>query len=213
MDSKTQVIIPVKKLEDSKTSFSDILTEGERGELTLAMLEDILRAVQSVEGVESLVVTPDEEVMSFVERLGNDYMEEPGVGLIRALNLAIGESIDSGFQEVLILPSDVPMVRPEDIENILEKASGERSVVITPSEENGTNALLLRPPDVMDLQYGGESFPEHVKEARSRDIDFQIYRSENLERDIDAPPHLLKVETRSKGTKTHSFLDTLKDEI
>ena len=211
MGKKTRALIPVKNLEESKTSFSEILTDEQRSELTLAMLEDVLTAVEMAEGVEATVVTPDDRVKDFAEELDFGVIVEPDLGLNRALEIAIGKSIDDGFAQVLILPSDVPMVRPEDIRKILQVASGDRSIVITPSEEKGTNALLLRPPDVIDLQYGGKSFPDHVREAKSRDIEIKIYRSENLKRDIDEPSHLLKVETRSQGTKTHSFLDSLKN--
>ena len=211
MSQNTRVIVPVKNLEDSKTSFSEILTDEERTELTLAMLEDVLNSVRLVKGVRGTVLTPDEKVKRFVEDLGFEVIEEPDLGLNRALEIAIGRSIDDGFREVLILPSDVPMVRPDDVQGILERVSGERCVVITPSEEKGTNALLLRPPDVIDLQYGGKSFPEHVREARSRDVEPKVYRSESLKRDIDEPSHLLKVETKCQGTKTHSFLSSLKD--
>ena len=211
MSRKTRAIIPVKKLKDSKTSFSEILTDEQRAELTLAMLEDVLRSVQMVEGVEASVVTPDERVEKFVKDLGVDVVVEPDMGLIRALEIAIGESIEEGFKEVLILPSDVPLLRPEDVSKVLSKATGERSVVLTPSVEKGTNAMLLRPPDVIDLQYGGKSFPEHVREAKSRGVEPKVYRSENLGRDIDEPSHLLKVETKGQGTRTQSFLDSLKD--
>lgn len=210
MGDDTVILIPVKKLEESKTSFSEVLPQKRREELTLAMLEDVLNVGSQVKGAEAAVVTPDEEVINFVGSRGFKTISEPDVGLNRALEVAIGEIVDSGFEEILILPADVPLLKPHDIQKIFDLVSGDRSMVITPSKENGTNALLLRPPDVMDLHFGGESFPEHVEEARSRGIKFRIYRSENLERDIDKPEDLLKVETLGKGTKTHSFLSMLK---
>lgn len=210
MESETQILIPLKDLSEAKASFSSILSGEQRRQLSLAMLGDILTVVDRIEAVDAMVVTPDEDVSDFVEGEGFKVIPEPGVGLNRALEIAIGKSIDSGFREALILPADVPLLKPDDIQEILSLAEGDRAVVITPSKENGTNALLLRPPDVIDLHFGGESFSEHVKEAQSRELKPRIYRSENLERDIDEPSHLLKVETLGKGTKTHSFLDSLK---
>lgn len=210
MDSETQLVIPVKKLKKSKMTFSDILRDEQRRELTLTMLEDILGAARQVERIEPAVVTPDETVLDFARNHGVRTVPESDVGLNNALKIAIEKSIDLGFREVLILPADVSLVRPRDIEGILDLASGDRSVVITPSKENGTNALLLRPPDLMDLHFGGESFPDHIEEARSQGVRPRVYRSERLERDIDNPRDFLKLETLGKGTKTHSFLSSLK---
>lgn len=210
MSSKSRLIVPVKNLEESKTSFSDVLSSGQRQDLTLSMLGDVLRVAKRIEKIDTAVVTPDEKVKNFVKDQSVEVISEPGVGLIRALEIALGDSVDSSYEEVLILPGDVPLLKGEDIEDILDLAVGERCVVITPSKENGTNALLLRPPNVIDLHYGGESFPEHVKEAREREVNLRIYRSDNLERDIDDPSDLIKVETLGKGTRTHSFINTLK---
>ncbi len=210
MSSDNRLLIPIKKLEESKTSFSENFSVEQRKTLTLSMLEDLVNVAEKVDSVETAVVTPDSKVKEFVEERDTDVIMEPDVGLIRALNIAIGDSIDSGFDYVLIMPGDVPLVRSEDVEEILDSAAGEQCVVITPSKENGTNALLLHPPDVIDLKFGGESFPDHVKEARSRGVKFRVYRSERLERDIDVPSDLIKVESLGKGTKTYEFLDSLK---
>lgn len=210
MNAETRVVIPVKRLEESKTSFSDIFSEEQRRKLTLSMLEDILKVARQVDEIETIVVTPDENVMDFVKDLGFKTISEPDIGLNRALELAIGDSIDSDFTQVLIIPADVPLISSEDIVNILELAPQDKGIVITPSEEKGTNALLLHPPDVIDLNFGGESFPEHVKAAKSRVAEIRLFRSENLERDIDEPPDLIKVETLGKGTNTHAFLNSLK---
>ncbi len=210
MGKNTRLLIPIKNLEESKTSFSEEFSTEQRKNLTLSMLEDLLNVGKKVKAVDTTVVTPDSGVEDFVENQDINVIMEPDVGLNRALDIAIGDSIDSGFDSVLILPGDVPLIKPEDVEEILNLANGKRSVVITPSKENGTNALFLHPPDVMELKFGGESFPEHVKEAQSRDIKPKIYRSENLERDIDDPTNLIKVETLGKGTRTHEFLNSLK---
>ncbi len=210
MKLDTRILIPIKNLSESKTTFSDKFSLDQRKELTLSMLEDLLSVAKKVKPVETAVVTPDNEVKEFVKKREAEVILEPDVGLNRALDIAIGESIDSGFGSVLIFPGDVPLIKPEDIQGILDLTDDERSVVITPSKEKGTNALFLRPPDVIELKFGGESFPDHVKEARSKDIKPRIYRSENLERDIDEPSNLIKVETLGQGTKTHTFLNSLK---
>ncbi|KXA91162.1 hypothetical protein AKJ63_01840 [candidate division MSBL1 archaeon SCGC-AAA259D18] len=210
MDVETELIIPVKKLEESKMTFAEVFTDVQRRNLTLAMIEDVLEVARLVEGIKPAVVSPDGSVLDFVEERDVRTVSELDVGLNNALEIAIEKSIDKGFRNVLIIPGDVPLIKPDDLRNILDLLSEDRGVVITPSKEKGTNALLLSPPDVLDLHFGGESFSKHFEEARSRGIRPRIYRSERLERDIDRPQDLLKIEILGKGTKTHSFLDSLK---
>lgn len=210
MSTKTRILVPVKNLENAKTSFSEVLDDEERRELTLFMLEDVLETASRVKGAELAVVTPDEDVIDFVESNEIKTIFDSGSGLNAALEGAIEGTVELGFQEVLIIPADVPLMRTTDIENILGMVSGDQGVVIAPSKEEGTNALLMRPSDVIDIHFGGKSFPEHVRECMERGIEFQVYESERLSRDIDNPKDFLKVETLGAGTKTHSFLISLK---
>lgn len=191
-------------------TFAEVFTEDQRRDLTFAMIEDILEVVRLTKRIEPAVVSPDKSVLEFVKERGARSISEPDIGLNNALEMAIEKSIEGGFRNVLILPGDVPLVKPDDLRNILDLLPEDRGVVVTPSKEKGTNALLLSPPDLMDLHFGGESFYEHFEEAMSRGVRPRIYRSDRLERDIDRPEDLLKIETLGKGTKTHSFLDSLK---
>lgn len=210
MVSETRILIPVKNLKDAKTSFSEVLSDEERREFTLFMLEDVLETASRVEGAELAVVTPDEDVMDFVENNEIETIFDSGFGLNAALEDAIQETVELGFREVLIIPADVPLMKTTDIESILDMASEDQSVVIAPSKEEGTNALLMRPPDIINIHFGGKSFPEHVRECVDRGVEFQVYESERLARDIDNPKDFLRVETLGAGTKTHSFLSSLK---
>jgi 2-phospho-L-lactate guanylyltransferase (CobY/MobA/RfbA family) len=88
-------------------------------------------------------------------------------------------------------------------------ATAQRDVVISPSKTNGTNALLIRPPDLIDLRFGGESFPLHAQEAFRAGVKPRIYRSPSVVTDIDEPADLLSIETLGLGTRSHDFLFSL----
>lgn len=207
----TWAIIPVKQLSEAKSSLKPALTHEQRREFVLRMLEDVLAAVELAQSVDNvMIVSPDDEVLNFANSKGATTVIDPGAGLNDALRTAIDRAEKSGAEEVLILPADIPLLRPADIEEIINKPSGERGIVIAPSEEDGTNALLLRPPDVMDIHFGGESFPKHMKEARRRGIHPHIYRSKGLEVDVDDVTDFIKLEARGLGTRTHDFLERLK---
>ena len=211
MKSNTRVIIPIKKLEDSKTSFSEKFTTEQRKELTISMLKDMLNTIKKVEEADPLVITPDEKIEELMKQQGIPNIKEPDIGLNKSLDMAIEKSIESDYNSVLILPGDLPLISSEDIEEILEMGESSQGVVLTPSKENGTNTLFLRPPDIIDLRFGGESFFDHMREATERDITPRLYRSENLERDMDRPEDLAKVEALGEGTETHDFLREFKE--
>lgn len=210
MTISTWVIIPLKHLSEGKTSLKEVLNRKERSELMLRMLEDVLAAIAPIKSATAIVVSPDEKVLSFVQSKEAKTIAEPDVGLNDALRIAIEKAKEEKVKEILILPADIPMIRPKNIEKIMNMASGKRDVVIAPSEEKGTNALLLRPPDVMNIKFGGKSFHKHVKESQKVGILPHIYRSKNIEVDIDAPSDLIQLELRGVGTASHDFLSSLK---
>lgn len=209
----TWAIIPVKHLSRAKSSLSPALTLAQRRELVLCMLADVLNAVRNARSVAgAIVVSPDEEVLKSARASGALDIPEPDVGLNKALELAIEHAIAKGAMSILILPSDLPLLRAADIENIISMASSPRAVVIAPSKGNGTNALFLRPPDVMNLRFGGESFPAHLAEARVVGIRPCIYRSITVATDIDDMADLPSVEAYGLGTLTRDFLLSLRSQ-
>ena len=51
-------------------------------------------------------------------------------------------------------------------------------VVLAPDRhDQGTNALLLRPPGILPFQFGQESFPRHVALAQARAAEVLVYRA------------------------------------
>lgn len=207
----TWAIIPVKRLSEAKSSLSAVLAPEQRRRLVLSMIADVLRVVHQATSIaKAAVVSPDERVMSFARLHGAVGVAEPGLGLNEALKLAIRHTISKGADSVLILPADLPLLKSTDIENLIAMASGPKDVVIAPSKAKGTNALFLRPPDLINLRFGGESFPLHVKEASQAGVRPRIYRSPTVALDIDDPEDLLSVETLGLGTRTHEFLHSLR---
>ncbi|MFH1821183.1 MAG: 2-phospho-L-lactate guanylyltransferase [Methanobacteriota archaeon] len=203
----TWAIIPVKRLNEAKSSFGRVLDVESRRRLVIAMLEDMLNAIRKAPSISgTAVVSQDKGVLNFAEINGALGVIEPGLGLNEALKTAIAHVVALGANSVLLLPGDLPLLKTADIENVTAMATAGRDVVIAPSKANGTNALFLRPPDIMNLKFGGESFPLHVAEAMQAGAKPHIYRSETAAFDIDEPEDLLKIKNVGLGTKTHEFL-------
>jgi 2-phospho-L-lactate guanylyltransferase len=204
----TFAIVPVKRLREAKSSLSAVLTLKQRRELVLVMLKDVLKAVSGARSITgTIVVSPDKDIIEFARKNGADGVAEPGVELNEALKIAIQSAITNGATSVLIMPSDIPFLTTDDIENIVAMASSRREIVITPSKNNGTNALFLSPPDIMTLHFGGESFPAHLSEAHRAGVKPRIYRSVTVATDIDDPDDLVETKKLGRGTQTYKFLN------
>ncbi len=192
------VIIPVKSLIKSKTRLSSILNPDERRILTLIMLQDVLEAVRKSNRVgRVLIVGADVEVKMLAEKYNADYMEGGLLELNRAVRGAVGWCVRRGAESVIILPADIPLISPTDINNIVDMASDRECIVIVPSDDGGTTVLLQRPPNIISPRFGPGSFRKHLEEAYSRGFKVKIYRSIGASLDIDSPKdleHLLHVE-------------------
>ncbi|MEM2878512.1 MAG: 2-phospho-L-lactate guanylyltransferase [Candidatus Hadarchaeales archaeon] len=200
-------IVPVKRLSEAKSSLSSVLDTETRKELVLAMLDDVMRTLlssPSVAGV--IVVSPDAHVLEFAGKHGAECVRDDSAELNKALTMGVERAVQLKASSVLIIPGDVPLVRPHDVENIIAMAVGRREVVISPSKKNGTDALLLKPPKVMELRFGGESFPLHLQEAHRAGIMPRIYRSSNLANDLDDPEDIDAIIAEGDGTRTHQVL-------
>ena len=62
------------------------------------------------------------------------------------------------------------------------------AVVIAPCRrESGTNALLLRPADLVPFSFGPASFAAHCAAARAAGVEPAVYRSASIALDLDTP--------------------------
>ena len=103
--------------------------------------------------------------------MGAVALPDPGAGL----NAAVSLGLDVVGQQApgtaaLMLPGDVPLVEPDDISAIVD-AAGDlmRVVVVVPdSVGRGTNALLIRPPHLIEPSFGEPSCERHLAAARRR---------------------------------------------
>jgi 2-phospho-L-lactate guanylyltransferase len=205
------VIIPVKRLDNAKSRLSSLLTDEERKQFCLKMLEDVLRTMKSVKlAHETVVVGKDPIVLQMAKNFEVAYLKERKRGLNKTVSGAIDWCMEKGATSVLILPADIPLVAPADLNRIFtlgEKAS----MVISPSKNGkGTNALLLTPPNISPTFYGPHSFQRHVKEASKLKISLRIYRSPRIALDIDTFEDLTYFTSiKAKDTSAYKVLEKI----
>lgn len=181
------VAIPVKSLEGAKSRLAGPLTPLERGVLTLAMLEDVLDAVEEVPEWTPWVISLDESVLEVAARRGArpvlEVAQRPS--LLRAVRQVEDLALPAGAEALAILLADLPLLTGPVLEMALE---GRAPIVLGPSHsDGGTNLLLRRPPDAIPPRFGRRSFERHRAEGAGRGLAMSVIRRRELAFDLDRP--------------------------
>jgi 2-phospho-L-lactate guanylyltransferase len=191
---KICAVVPIKHLATSKRRLASVLTLGNRMRLTLDMLEDVLKAIRASTVKEAVVVGSDPRVRELAANAGFLYKDEDGRGLNRAITGSIDWCMKRGAEAVLVLPGDIPLLSPVDINRIIKIAGdSEPTVVLSPSENGGTNALFMRPPNLIPVSYGQGSFKKHINRIRARGVRPKVYYSPSVAFDIDSQKDLRRL--------------------
>ena len=206
---KLYTVIPVKSLTEGKRRLSKILGDGQREALTFHMLRDVLLTVLNSPRVEeAVVVSSDSEILRFASELGAVTLAESGnLGVNAAVSRGAAYCVAEGASSLLILPADIPLLSSLDLE-ALTSLSSECSMVLTPSLRlDGTNALLLRPPKILETSYDADSFRSHLAAGKLKGLKVKVYLSGRVMLDLDLPEDLelfLRLEA-GRNTETYRF--------
>jgi 2-phospho-L-lactate guanylyltransferase len=204
-------LIPAKSLDEAKGRLAGLLSEDERRQLALAMLEDIVRTLQAVPRIDSIsIVSPDAEVLGKARELGATAIEEPSS--VRGINQALshGAEVISGTDTLLVVLADVPAITPAEIDAIIDAIPSGKGLVICPSAAKGTSALALRPPGTIPFRFGPNSFSAHKREALSTGLRAKVVRFDSLSNDIDEPDNLRELLAHPADTATHRLLTQMR---
>ena len=138
----------------------------------------------------TLVVSRSLDVLSLARYYGAHTVVEEGNDLNSALDQGRREAIRLGADAILVLPVDLPLLHPEDILYLSHLGQKSSSIVIAPSHDGGTSALLLHPPHAIPFAFGLDSFQQHRALAKEAGITCHIHRATRLQYDIDWPQDL-----------------------
>jgi 2-phospho-L-lactate/phosphoenolpyruvate guanylyltransferase len=210
------VIIPVKPLKLAKSRLAAVITPEQRQEFAQSLLRHTLEVVQSVPQVAgTLVISRDTKVLSIARDCKAYTVMESGApelnaALMRATQVVAGWHTEA----VLILPSDLPLLASEDVSGIIELGKNYNSIVIaTDQHDDGTNAMMIRPPGMFPYAYGPGSYQRHIELAKQAGASVEFYHSERLLLDVDLPEDLEKFIHMSptSGTKIEVIKPLLPD--
>lgn len=184
----TVAILPVKRFGAAKVRLGDELSGGTKRALAEAMMTDVLMALRRTKAVSEVLLVTSEPA---AEAIGRGYganvlHDDHDAGQSPAALIGVEHAIESGATRVLLVPGDCPALDPAELEELLDRADDEPSVVIVPDRHgSGTNALLLTPPDVIEPAFGPDSRARHEQAAAAAGVACSVEDVQTLALDVD----------------------------
>lgn len=173
----------------AKSRLGAVLSPGERKRLMCSMLDHVIAEARAVCPVS--VLTADKEVAVRARSLGVDVLDEGKVrGLCAAARLGMEQARRAGEMTVMILVGDLPDVTARSLEAMLA-AGRPRTLVIAPSRDGGTNAVVLASHSDFQFAFGPGSCALHCVEAGRLGLAVVVHESSALSFDIDLPDDLI----------------------
>ena len=198
-------VVPFKALDATKSRLRPAIGEATE-RLTLAMLSDVLAALLDVPGLDPVVVvTPDADVASAARDVGAEARVRPDPGLNAAIDAASAELADAA-EPVLVVLGDVPGACPEEVGRLLAAAPA-RGVVLAPSRDGGTSALLRVPSDVIPGGFGPDSAALHRDLASRAAVECVCIDLPSLAIDVDTVDDLeVLVRSDARAPRSRALL-------
>lgn len=170
--SRTWAVVPIRGLRTAKTRLGHDLAPEARLALVTEMLRRTLVATRDSSAIAgTIVVTLDPAAARLAKAHGAIGLVERVPGLNEAIHAGRSLAAARGATAVVVLPADLPRITAGAITELVDvsRAGGEAPggvVTLVPDRhDEGTNALLLSPPAIIEPAFGTSSRATHRAEA------------------------------------------------
>ena len=185
----TIAILPVKSFGAAKQRLASALGAGSRQALAQAMFSDVLASLRRVPGLDSVVVVTADRIAEAAaggERV-QVLRDTEQTGQSAAAAIGVAYALERGFDRVLLVPGDTPLLDPGEVAGLLRQGrdAGLGAVIVPDRHGEGTNALLLCPPDAIEPAFGPGSCERHAALARAAGVSCAVEPVPSLALDVD----------------------------
>jgi len=194
---KVLIVVPMKDPSAAKTRLSGVVSVANRRMLAKALFSRTLELLGSIKAADSetlvdfAVITRSEEIEREAARKGAIVIKETSSNdLCAALRTAAVWAQAHKYHAICILPADLIAPDPTEIQALIDRAGSDPCVIISPSDDYGTNALLVSPPTAIPFCYGERSSSKHYQAAEERGIQPFVMPLASLRYDLDVSSDL-----------------------
>ena len=202
-------VVPIKPSGQAKSRLSHHFRPALLSRLFIAMLKDVLTALQKSPAIERLLlVSSAARAGALATEFNAELLKDDGEGgLNGACGLAARYLARQGADRLLIIHGDVPLINTEDIGAIAcAHPPNSTGLTLFPnSTETGTNGLVVSPPElILPFQFGAGSLQRYRQAAQAAAIQPQILRLPHLSLDVDTPEDVQQLQTH-QNKDSHSL--------
>jgi len=186
------ILVPIKNTAVAKQRLASILDQPARTEFAQAMLTDVLTALHAWRSRPKVgIVTHDPYAMKLAAEFQFEVILDPeNPGETGAIEMATRVCVERREESTLVIPADIPLIEPWELEQIYKLAPPEGTVLVPAGDGRGTNAVLRRPADLFPLRFGNDSFKPHHAAAQAMGKPCVILNLPGIAVDVDNPPDL-----------------------
>ena len=183
---KIAAIIPVKTFSNAKTRLD--LPPQKIEDLCKVMLEEILQTVSISPQIDKVVMVTKEEKAIEIGKKFNTHtiIDEKEESVNGAVALADKYLLENGFDASIVFPQDIPYIKTQDIDFMMNYKMHPNFAVIVPSRRfDGTNALVRMPIDLMETHYDEDSYKIHMSTAKEHTLNVAMVFVKRIMWDVD----------------------------
>ena len=186
------ILVPVKNTATAKQRLASVLDQPSRTQLAQAMLHDVLTAVHCWKNRPAVgIVTSDPYATKLAEEFKFEVIPDPNnPGETGAIEMATRICVEQGEESTLVIPADIPLIEPWELEEIFKHAPDCGTVLVPAGDGRGTNAALRRPADLFPLRFGNDSFKPHHAAAQATGKPCIVLQLPGIAVDVDNPSDL-----------------------
>jgi len=183
---KIAAIIPVKTFSKAKTRLD--LSPHQIEDLCMVMLEEILHIISISPQIEKIIMVTKEVKAIEIGKKFNTIIiiDEKEESVNSAVALADKYLLDNGFDASIVFPQDIPYIKTQDIDFMLNYKMAPNFAIVVPSRRfDGTNALVRMPIDLMETHYDEDSYKIHMNTAKEHTLNVAMVFVKRIMWDVD----------------------------
>ena len=202
------ILVPVKNLSAAKQRLAAVLDQPARTELAQAMLQDVVATLAAwARRPAYALVTSDPFAIELAKQYDFEIIPDlANPGETGAIEMATRLCVERGLDSTLVIPADIPLIQASELDQILEHAPDEGSLLVPAADGRGTNAAFRRPANLFPLRFGNDSFKPHLAAAQATGKPCIVLQLPGIAIDVDNPEDLQRVLAHPGETRTQSLL-------
>lgn len=199
-----RAIVPVKPFSKGKSRLSELFEPEVLYRLNVKLFFRTLQTVMASQAFdEVLVVSSSKRALRWAEQKGAlTLLEQRPRGLNSAVNQAVSVLDSRSLGDLVILPTDLPLMSPQDISQLVALAQNTGITIVPDRHQAGTNAICMSGGARIAPSFGNNSFQKHCALALAQEYPLTVWMNEHLGHDLDTQTDLEIIQSQTDLRET-----------